>query len=99
MKIKTSIFLVAMLTTPALFAADIQTDDPAKPIKISENTNYFCSKDGKGLVKKNNGDYKPLKNVTCHDDYLWLNGKALGVMDMLSYAAVETIQNKASSQH
>ncbi|WP_289347256.1 hypothetical protein [Pantoea stewartii] len=88
-----------MLTTPALFAADMQPDDIAKPIKISESTSYFCSGDGNGLVKKESGDYKPLKNVSCYDDFLWLNGKSLGVMDMLSYAVVETIQNKASSQH
>lgn len=93
MEIKVSVFLVAMLTAPALFAADIRHDDPEKPIKLSESTRYICSHDGNGLVNRENGDYKPLKHVTCHDDFLWLNGKPMGVTDMLNYAAVETILN------
>ncbi|MEN4536737.1 hypothetical protein [Pantoea agglomerans] len=84
---KSVLFLLALTASSAVSAMGIPLIDPAAPIKVSESSGYRCGDDGKGYVK-NDGAWQLLNfregDVTCHDDQLWLKGKALSFTDLLS---------------
>lgn len=84
-----AILVVALFSAPSIYAVGIPITDIEAPLKVSESTNYRCSQDGQGLVSQVNGDYRALKNVTCHDDHLWQGNKVLSYIDMLEYSVVE----------
>lgn len=74
------------------FSAGIPMIDPAAPIKISESRSYSCNS-GKAmqLLDSDRKEFLVYRNkpVACHDDNLWLEGKALSFVDLVSLAAAE----------
>ncbi|HBR0962970.1 TPA: hypothetical protein L9K56_004932 [Klebsiella pneumoniae] len=88
MKRSLSILFVVVLLTPVAHAG-IPLMNTEEPLKVSESSSYRCGSDGEGLVKLNTGEYRPLKDVTCHDDHLWQGDKALTFIDMLNYSLNE----------
>ncbi|HDS4462684.1 TPA: hypothetical protein QH403_004794 [Escherichia coli] len=88
MKLSLSFLSVAVLLTPVAHAG-VPLMNTEEPLKVSESSSYRCGSDGEGLVKQNTGEYRPLKNVTCHDDHLWQGDKALTFIDMLNYSLNE----------
>lgn len=89
MKLRIRFLCVAVLLTPVAHAVGIPIPDTTQPLKVSESSNYRCGANGEGLVKQDTGEYRALKNVTCHDDHLWQGDKALTFIDMVNYAADE----------
>lgn len=88
MKLNLSFLCAAVLLTPIAHAG-IPLINFAEPLKVSESSSYRCGSDGEGLVKQDTGEYRPLKDVTCHDDHLWQSDKALTFIDMLNYSLNE----------
>ncbi|EFQ8828043.1 hypothetical protein HZN30_004346 [Salmonella enterica] len=88
MKRSLSILFVVVLLTPVAHAG-IPLMNTEEPLKVSESSSYRCGSDGEGLVKLDTGEYRPLKDVTCHDDHLWQGDKALTFIDMLNYSLNE----------
>lgn len=89
MKRSLSFLCAAVLLTPIAHAAGIPLINFEEPLKVSESSSYRCGSDGEGLVKQDTGEYRPLKDVTCHDDHLWQGDKALTFIDMLNYSLNE----------
>jgi hypothetical protein len=75
------------------FSAGISMIDPAATIKISESRSYSCN-NGKVMQLLDSGRKEFLvyrnKPVSCHDDKIWLDGKALSFVDLVNLAAAET---------
>lgn len=74
------------------FSSGFPMIDPAAPIKISESRSYSCN-NGKAMQLLDS-DRKEFivyrdKSVACHDDNLWLDGKALSFVDLVSLAAAD----------
>ncbi|HDL7537424.1 TPA: hypothetical protein PXN94_004151 [Yersinia enterocolitica] len=88
-----------MLTTTILLmfgkmaiAAGIPIINIADPIKISESRSYSCN-NGKAMQLLDSGRKQFIvydnKSITCHDDNLWLDGKAISFVDLVNFAAAE----------
>ncbi len=88
MKFSLPFLCAAVLLTPVAYAG-IPLMNTEEPLKVSESSSYRCGSDGEGLVKQDTGEYRPLKDVTCHDDHLWQGDKALTFIDMLNYSLNE----------
>lgn len=88
MKLSLSFLSMAVLLTPVAHAG-IPLMNTEEPLKVSESSSYRCGSDGEGLIKLDTGEYRPLKDVTCHDDHLWQGDKALTFIDMLNYSLNE----------
>lgn len=86
MKRSLSFLCAVVLLTPIAHASGIPLINFEEPLKVSESSSYRCGSDGEGLVKQDTGEYRPLKDVTCHDDHLWQGDKALTFIDMLNYS-------------
>ncbi|MCK8410894.1 hypothetical protein [Erwinia amylovora] len=87
--IRSTSFLCAVVFLTPLAYAGIPLMNFEEPLKVSESSSYRCGSDGEGLVKQDTGEYRPLKDVTCHDDHLWQGDKALTFIDMLNYSLNE----------
>ncbi|MGO4746741.1 hypothetical protein [Serratia quinivorans] len=93
----TSFLIIAF--SSVVSATGIPVFDPGAPIKISENKSYSCDKNGNAL-RLSDGIKVPMyyrdKPITCHDDHLWLDDKALSFIDLVGLAANEvTTKNDA----
>lgn len=79
------------------FSAGIPVIDPTVPIKISEILSYTCN-NGKAMQLLDSGRKEFIvygnKTVACHDDNLWLDGKALSFMDLIYLATSEAANEK-----
>lgn len=89
--------IIALTFGNMAFSAGIPVINPSVPIKISEILTYTCN-NGKAMQLLDSGRKEYLvyenKTVACHDDNLWLDGKALSFMDLvyLSTSEVKKIQ-------
>jgi hypothetical protein len=89
-KIIITAFMLAFGNTA--FSTGIPMIDPAAPIKVSESRSYSCN-DGKAMQLLDSGHIQLMvygnKSVSCHDDNLWLDGKALSFVDLMRLAAAD----------
>ncbi|EFN8966744.1 hypothetical protein D6O87_25590 [Escherichia coli] len=74
-------------------AVGIPVIDPGAPIKISESKFYSCDADGNALNEQGVMRYKN-KIVSCHNDNLWADGKALNYIDLTT----DFLDNASKSQ-
>ncbi|HBG9400286.1 TPA: hypothetical protein ACW0R2_004845 [Citrobacter freundii] len=81
---KISLVVITMLMLScSVSAVGIPVIDPGKPIKISESTFYSCDQTGNALDTGKPMRYQN-KSVICRNDNLWVDGKALSVIDVVA---------------
>lgn len=89
-KIIITAFMLAFGNTA--FSTGIPMIAPVSPIKVSESRSYSCN-DGKAMQLLNSGHTQLMvygnKSVSCHDDNLWQDGKALSFVDLIRLAAAD----------
>lgn len=78
---KTSLAMIVLVLSSHVFAVGVPVINPDKPIKISESTIYSCDKNGNALETGSPMRYKN-KPVTCRNDNLWADDKALNFIDL-----------------
>ncbi|EHZ0788480.1 hypothetical protein K5H10_000789 [Escherichia coli] len=96
------VFTVCLLScffSPALRAVGIPIPDTTTPIKVSVSKNYKCDDKGNAFSKQDNGDYNLMKGITCHNDNLWRDGKAMNFIDMINYVADEYYNARLEKEH
>lgn len=65
----------------AVSAVGLPVIDPSRPIKISDSNFYSCDQTGNALDTGRPMRYQN-KVVTCRNDNLWVDGKALSFIDV-----------------
>lgn len=90
--------LLAVLFSTTVYAG-LPLVDTTKPIKVSASENYKCDNKGQAFSKQDNGTFTLLEGVTCHDDHLWLKGKAMTFIDMINYVADDYYNSKVQKEH
>lgn len=78
---KMSLVITMLTLSCSVSAVGIPVIDPSKPIKISESTFYSCDQTGNALDTGRAMRYQN-KAVTCRNDNLWVDGKALSFIDV-----------------
>lgn len=94
---KMSLVITMLGVSCAVSAVGIPIFDPSAPIKISESATYSCDKNGHALDEGSPISYQN-KTVTCHNDNLFLDGKALSFMDLVTLTTKEAINIKSEKQ-
>lgn len=91
--------LLTVLFSPALYATGIPLPDTTTPIKVSVSENYKCGDKEQAFSKQDNGTYALMKGITCHDDHLWRNGKAMTFIDVINYVADDYYNSRVEKEH
>ncbi|ECJ2865467.1 hypothetical protein VV404_004611 [Salmonella enterica] len=95
--VKLSLVITMLGVSCAVSAVGIPIVDLSAPIKISESSSYSCDESGNALDEGKPMRYKN-QTVTCRNNNLWVEGKALTFMDLTTDFMNEAIKIKSKNE-